>query len=95
SATVGDPKEVGAFLTGDRGCEIIEISAGSKTDITVIEPAVTDADKSLAKELMTEPEFASQIRRIYEIVEEHDSTLIFVNTRQTAEALGSRFRELD
>ncbi|PSQ66309.1 MAG: helicase, partial [Halobacteriales archaeon SW_9_67_24] len=27
SATVGDPGEVGAFLTGDRGCELIEVDA--------------------------------------------------------------------
>jgi len=44
--------------------------------------------------LMTEPEFASHVRRIDELVDEYESTLIFVNTRQLAEALGSRFKEL-
>jgi len=43
---------------------------------------------------MTEPEFASHVRRIDELVDEYESTLIFVNTRQLAEALGSRFKEL-
>jgi len=94
SATVGDPHEVGAFLTGGRGCEIIEVDVASKVDFEVREPEVTDADERMANELMTSPEMASHVRAIREIVERHDSVLIFVNTRQTAEALGSRFKEL-
>ncbi len=95
SATVGDPKEVGAFLTGGRGCEIIEVDVTSKVEFSVREPEVTDSDERLSNELMTSPSMASHVRTIRELVEEHDSTLIFVNTRQTAEALGSRFKELD
>jgi len=95
SATVGDPKEVGAFLTGGRGCEIIEVDVTSKVEFTVREPEVTERDERLSNELMTSPSMASHVRTIREIVDEHDSTLIFVNTRQTAEALGSRFKELD
>jgi ATP-dependent Lhr-like helicase len=94
SATVGDPAEVGKFLTGDRGCEIIEVDVGSKVDFRVHEPEITTEDERLAGELMTNPDIASHVRAIREIVETHDSTLIFVNTRQTAEALGSRFKEL-
>ncbi|USZ68210.1 DEAD/DEAH box helicase [Halorussus salilacus] len=95
SATVGDPEEVGRFLTGDRGCEIVEVDAGSKVEFEVREPEVTEADEQLAGELMTDPEYASHVRAILDVVEDHDSTLIFVNTRQTAEALGSRFKALD
>lgn len=95
SATVGDPSEVGRFLTGGRPCEIREIDVGSNVDVTVREPEVTDADERLAGELMTEPDTASHVRLIRDLVDEHESTLIFVNTRQTAEALGSRFTELD
>ncbi|WP_231182957.1 DEAD/DEAH box helicase [Haladaptatus sp. DYF46] len=93
SATVGDPEEVGKFLTGDRGCEIIEVDVGSKVDFRVHEPEVIEEDKRLAGELMTNPDIASHVRAIRDIVEDHGSTLIFVNTRQTAEALGSRFKE--
>ncbi len=95
SATVGDPREVGAFLTGGRGCEIIEVDVTSKVEFSVREPEITDSDERLSNELMTSPSMASHVRAIREIVDEHDSTLIFVNTRQTAEALGSRFKELD
>ncbi|MFB6154227.1 MAG: DEAD/DEAH box helicase [Halodesulfurarchaeum sp.] len=94
SATVGDTEEVGRFLTGDRGCEIVEIDVASKVDFRVLEPEVTDQDQTLASELMTTPAVASHVRAIHDIVAENDSTLIFVNTRQTAEALGSRFKEL-
>jgi ATP-dependent Lhr-like helicase len=95
SATVGDPSEVASFLTGDRGCTVIEVDVASKVDFSVREPEVTDADEQLSNELMTSATMASHVRVIQDIVDEHDSTLIFVNTRQTAEALGSRFKELD
>jgi len=95
SATVGDPGEVGRFLTGDRGCEILTVDAGSKVEFTVTWPEVIEADEQLGRKLMTEPEVASHVRAIRDVVAAHESTLIFVNTRQTAEALGSRFRALD
>ncbi len=95
SATVGDPDEVGQFLTGGRPCEVREIDVGSNVDVTVCEPSVTDEDRDLAGTLMTEVTTASHVRLIRDIVAANESTLIFVNTRQTAEALGSRFRELD
>jgi len=94
SATVGDPDEVGKFLTGDRGCTVVEIDVGSALDVTVRTPTVGDEDERLASELVTDPAVASHVRAIDEIVAGHESTLVFVNTRQTAEALGSRFKEL-
>ncbi len=95
SATVGDPSEVGKFLTGGRGCELIEVDVGNRLDVRVREPRITDEDESLAGELASDPDLASHVRAIRDIVTENESTLIFVNTRQTAEALGSRFNALD
>ncbi|WP_207592419.1 DEAD/DEAH box helicase [Halomontanus rarus] len=95
SATVGDPEDVGQFLTGGRPCEIREIDVGSNVSVTVREPEITEEDERLAGKLMTQPDTASHVRLIRDIVAERESTLIFVNTRQTAEALGSRFNELD
>ncbi|WP_226023434.1 DEAD/DEAH box helicase [Halomicrobium salinisoli] len=94
SATVGDPEEVGRFLTGGRGCEIVEVDVGSRLEVGVTRPQVTDRDESLAGKLATDPEVASHVRAIDELIDEHESVLLFVNTRQTAEALGSRFKEL-
>ncbi|SFR42887.1 DEAD/DEAH box helicase [Halogeometricum limi] len=95
SATVGSPEEVGKFLTGDRGFEIVEVDAGSKVEFTVVRPDVTREDQQLAGKLATDDEIASHVRVVRDIVRDHESTLVFVNTRQTAEALGSRFKTLD
>jgi ATP-dependent Lhr-like helicase len=94
SATVGDRGEVGRFLTGDRGCEIAAVDVGSALDVEVRAPTVTERDENLASQLVTDPEIASHVRAIDEIVADNEATLVFVNTRQTAEALGSRLKEL-
>ena len=104
SATVGSPEEVGRFLVGcgrrdpdregDREFAVVEVDAGTRTDVRVLDPAITDRDARLAGELAVDETVASHVRTIRELVADHESTLIFVNTRQTAEALGSRFKTL-
>ncbi|WP_276272332.1 DEAD/DEAH box helicase [Haloarcula litorea] len=94
SATVGDPEAVGRFLTGGRGCSVVEVDIGSRLEVDVVRPQVTDRDERLSSELVTDAETASHVRYIDELIDGHDSVLLFVNTRQTAEALGSRFKEL-
>jgi ATP-dependent Lhr-like helicase len=94
SATVGDPAEVGRFLTGGHDPTTVEVDVGSRLEIEVREPSVTERDEQLAGRLMTEANVASHVRAIDELVAENESTLVFVNTRQTAEALGSRLKEL-
>ncbi len=108
SATVGDPEAVGAFLTGsrvpdgiaadetdpERDFSVVEVDAGSRIELTVRRPEITAEDERLAGRLATTDEIASHVRAIRDIVAANDSTLIFVNTRQTAEALGSRFKTL-
>ncbi|MFB6234735.1 MAG: DEAD/DEAH box helicase [Halopenitus sp.] len=105
SATVGSPEEVGEFLVGsgkrdpnregDRDFEIVEVDAGTRTDFEVIHPEITDADDRISGELAATEQVASHVRTISDIVEENESTLIFVNTRQTAEGLGSRFKTIN
>ncbi|MFB6137626.1 MAG: DEAD/DEAH box helicase [Halobacteriaceae archaeon] len=95
SATVGDPGEVGAFLTGDRGCAVVEVDVRSLVEFEVVHPTVGEGDERLADDLLCDAELASHVRTIAEIVDENESTLVFVNTRQTAEALGSRFTAHD
>ncbi|MBV0922587.1 DEAD/DEAH box helicase [Halomicroarcula limicola] len=94
SATVGDPREVGRFLTGGRGCSVVAVDIGSRLDVNVVRPQVTDRDERLSRELVTDAETASHVRFIDDLIRENESVLLFVNTRQTAEALGSRFKEL-
>ncbi|QCC48002.1 DEAD/DEAH box helicase [Halobellus limi] len=94
SATVGSPEEVGKFLTGDRDFEIVEVDVGSDVSFTVTHPEITPEDEKLAGKLATDDEIGSHVRAIRDVVRDHESTLVFVNTRQTAEALGSRFKTL-
>ncbi|GGN90625.1 DEAD/DEAH box helicase [Haloarcula pellucida] len=94
SATVGDPEEVGRFLTGGGPCSVVEVDIGSRLDVEVVRPQVTDRDERLSSELVTDAETASHVRYIDDLIAEKESVLLFVNTRQTAEALGSRFKEL-
>jgi ATP-dependent Lhr-like helicase len=94
SATVHDPDQIGRLLTGDRDWTVAEVDVGSDLEVDVWCPDVTEADERLAQELVTEPTVASHVRAIDEIVRKQEATLVFVNTRQTAEALGSRLKEL-
>jgi len=93
SATVDDPDEVAALLTGDRNYTVAEVPVGADLQVDVCCPDVTEADEQLARELVTDPEVASHVRAIDEIIAANKATLVFVNTRQTAEALGSRLKE--
>ena len=90
-----DPTGEQGTRGADRDVEIVEIDVGSRVEFTVTEPAVTDEDERLAGELATDPEIASHVRFIRDVVADNESVLIFVNTRQTAEALGSRFKQLE
>ena len=94
SATVGDPDEVGRFLTGGDDPVHVEVDAASKLALSVQTPEITDEDEHLAGELAVEADLASHVRAIRELVEANESTLIFVNTRQSAEALGARFKAI-
>ncbi|MGB8217736.1 MAG: DEAD/DEAH box helicase [Candidatus Methanoperedens sp.] len=95
SATVGKPDEIAHFLAGtDRNARVIEVSLIKKLEFNVVCPKPTPEDNDSSKKLMCTTEMASHLRVISHIVGKHKSTLIFVNTRESAEMLGSRFRML-
>ncbi|KUK04712.1 MAG: ATP-dependent helicase Lhr and Lhr-like helicase [Methanosarcinales archaeon] len=95
SATVGNPQEVARFLAGvDRHIEVLDVSFTTHPSIRVSIPALKKEDVKLASKLSCSPQLASHVRAISEIVEHKTSTLIFVNTRSSAEVLGSRFTRM-
>src|SRR2546428_12623714 len=53
-------------------------------------PATAQGDSEIAERLRVKPGQAAALRRCYELIKEHQSTLFFVNTRDTAEFLSSR-----
>ncbi len=94
SATVGNPEEIASFLGGPKPCEVIQVLPPKEAKYFVEFPHPTDEDNIVAQSLYTAPEAAARLNRIWELVENHDSTLIFVNSRTNAETLGSRFQLL-
>lgn len=73
SATVGNPEDIARFLCGDRRFCIVEVPVAKQLDITV--QFVGDT-------------FEQQIEILSKALNREGSTLVFVNTRVTAEALG-------
>jgi len=91
SATVGNLDEIASFIAGDRPVQVLQVAPPKQAKYFVEYPYPTDEDQVVAQGLYTAPEAAARLNRIWEMVEDHDSTLIFVNSRTNAETLGSKF----
>ena len=72
----------------------MQVSPPKEAKYFVEFPHPTDEENAIAQRLFTAPEAAAHLNRIWELVESHDSTLIFVNSRTNAETLGSKFHQL-
>lgn len=94
SATVGNPTEIAHFVAAGAPIEVLEVTQPKETKYFVEFPHPTDEDHVIAQSLFTAPEAAARLNRIWELVESHDSTLIFVNSRANAEMIGSKFHQL-
>ncbi|MEF8832728.1 MAG: DEAD/DEAH box helicase, partial [Candidatus Thermoplasmatota archaeon] len=92
SATVGSPEKVKDFLVGvDRDGTIIETSGKRKLDIRVEKPVQKNEDEKLSEIMRCDIEKASSLRLCRNLIENHISTLFFVNTRDAAESLSSSY----
>jgi ATP-dependent Lhr-like helicase len=94
SATVGNPDQIADFITGGRPYEVLQVSPPKEARYFIEFPHPTDEDDVVAQSLYTTPEAAARLDRIWELVEDHESSLIFVNSRTNAETLGSKFHQL-
>lgn len=95
SATVGNPEEIAKFLGGSENVRIVQIPLSKDTRYKIEYPTPGEEDQELARRLYTAPEAAARIALVSDLVDAHDSTLIFVNSRVNAEMLGSKFNMLD
>lgn len=96
SATVGSPETIASFLVGvDRSCSIVRVPVVKSLQIFVEFPTPVDEDFQLAEKLSVHPEVAARMNLIRKLVESHESTLVFTNTRPLAEILTNRFRAWD
>jgi len=95
SATVGEPKVVALYFGGKEPLEILQALADKEMEFRVEWPRPNDEDFETARELYTSPETAAAMNLMNDLIEEHRSTLVFVNARDIAELIGHRFSLLD
>src|SRR5690242_16114827 len=88
SATQRPMEEIGRFVSGARDIQLVDAGTAKELDLQVVMPL----------EDMREPEQTSIWPSIYpellRLVQEHRSTILFVNNRRLAERLALRLNEL-
>ena len=96
SATVGSIGEISSYLAGrEREVVTLRVSAVKDMRIVVESPLENEADQKLASHLQTDTKHLACMMRCRDLMESHLSTLFFVNTRDSAEALGVRYHLWD
>jgi ATP-dependent Lhr-like helicase len=92
SATVANAETIANFLCGGRkNCRIVDMTKTQKLTeykLEYAEPSIED--ERHARELFVSPDKMGRLRRIMDLVQGHDRTIVFVNSRTVAEELGSR-----
>ncbi|GAB3299162.1 ATP-dependent helicase [Epidermidibacterium keratini] len=97
SATVRPIDEVARFLGGSRPVRVIDPPAEKSWELEVVVPVedMSDlSDQSAADGTLRRSIWPAVEDRIYDLVREHRSTIVFSNSRRSAERLTSRLNEL-
>ncbi len=95
SATVGNPGAVAALLAGPgRPVGVVEAQVAKGMELELLFPEPGPRDMEAAGRIYAVPEVAARLREVSERIAGR-TTLVFTNTRPTAESLGSRFRLLE
>ena len=97
SATVGNPAEVGRFLSpSPRTLEVRTARQRRALELTARRPSEgrSPLDPGLAQELKADPVLLGGLREVEAEIRAHRTTLVFVNTRPTAEGLAARLNRL-
>lgn len=98
SATVGNPREVATFLSPRSDVEVLNVAAKKEFAVSIRTPAGPEAVAAipapLRADLKADEGLLAALLAVAEEVRQHRSTLLFVNTRPTAESLAARLRRL-
>lgn len=93
SATVGNPSEVASLLGGSRSAKPVWAGYGKrKINLRVEVPEPTDKHRALAKKISYPPHSVARLDTIVDLIESHQSVLVFTNTRSFSEVLGAKMR---
>ncbi|MBA3734640.1 MAG: DEAD/DEAH box helicase [Actinobacteria bacterium] len=98
SATQRPMEEIGRFVSGGREIQLVDAGVSKELDLKVVVPVEDMREPGAAPESGAEGSQSSIWPSIYpkilELVEEHRSTIVFVNNRRLAERLALRLNEL-
>ena len=95
SATVGEEEKVGRFLSGtDRKVVVAKSEELRQVQIGVEYVPPTPADMKESEKYGLPPTTIARAKRVAEIISAKQSTLVFTNTREQAEAVGSQLHVL-
>ena len=95
SATVGEEEKVGQFLVGtNRSVTVAKSGELRQVQIGIQYVTPNPEDTKDADKFGLPPTTIARSKRIGEIISEKRSTLVFTNTREQAEAVGSQLRAL-
>lgn len=90
SATVGNAKELSHFLSPMGDPAIVRSEMKKRMEISTGIPP--DAPPEVAEAMGCDEGYAGAILHIWQLIESHKGTLVFVNTRSTAEDIAFRLR---
>ena len=97
SATVGNPEEVARFLSPEPRAVEVRVARQKRTlELTARRPREDrpPLDPALVQELKADAVLLGGLREVEEEIRGHRTTLVFVNTRPTAEGLAARLNRL-
>ncbi len=106
SATVRPVEEVARFLGGTRPVEVVAPGSSKEWDLKVVVPVEDMTELALAQvDEVPEGSAAGDAERrasiwphveerVVDLIEQHRSTIVFVNSRRLAERLTARFNEI-
>jgi ATP-dependent Lhr-like helicase len=98
SATQRPMEEIGRFVSGARDIQLVDAGVAKELDLKVVVPVEDMREPGAAQDVGSEGSQSSIWPSIYpeilKLVEEHRSTIVFVNNRRLAERLALRLNEL-
>ena len=91
SATIGDEDRIAGFLAGSgKPVKVLKSQEFKDMEIVLEYPLADKESLKIAKLLGLPTTSIARIKKIAETISNHNSTLLFTNTREHAEALGSQ-----
>ena len=94
SATIGSPETAAGFIFGRASHVIVRAPAPKQVGYFVEYTTPKPEDGEVSRAVFTTVDLAARLARMSELIGSHKSTLVFVNSRTTAEMLGEKLNRM-